>query len=256
MKVIILAGGFGTRISEESVYKPKPLIEIGGMPIIWHIMKYYSHYGYDDFIVCAGYKQNCLKEYFSNYFLNHSDITFDMKNNKMIVHRTNSEPWTVSVVDTGLNTMTGGRVKRVKEYIGDEPFMVTYGDGVSDVDIDALIKFHKESGKIATLTAVMPGGRFGALNIDDSGTIGSFREKRKDDGGWINGGFMVMEPDVFDYIDGDDTVLEREPFEKLVADKQLSAYKHHGFWQCMDSVKDKTHIESLISEGKAPWIKW
>lgn len=256
MKVVILAGGFGTRISEESIYKPKPLIDIGGMPIIWHIMKYYSTFGFDDFIICAGYKQNCLKEYFSNYFLNHSDITFDMKNNNMIVHETNSEPWTVSVVDTGLNTMTGGRVKRIKNYLENEPFMLTYGDGVSDVNISELLQFHKKTGKIATLTAVMPGGRFGALNISNSGLIGSFREKRKDDGGWINGGFMVLEPEVLDYIPGDDTMLEKEPFEKLVSEGQLAAYKHFGFWQCMDSVKDRMTLEELIAEGRAPWIKW
>ena len=256
MKVVILAGGFGTRISEESIYKPKPLIDIGGMPRIWHIMKYYSTFGFDDFIICAGYKQNCLKEYFSNYFLNHSDITFDMKNNNMIVHETNSEPWTVSVVDTGLNTMTGGRVKRIKNYLENEPFMLTYGDGVSDVNISELLQFHKKTGKIATLTAVMPGGRFGALNISNSGLIGSFREKRKDDGGWINGGFMVLEPEVLDYIPGDDTMLEKEPFEKLVSEGQLAAYKHFGFWQCMDSVKDRMTLEELIAEGRAPWIKW
>lgn len=260
MKVVILAGGFGTRISEESIYKPKPLIDIGGMPIIWHIMKTYSRYGFNDFIICAGYKQNCLKEYFYNYFLNHSDVTFDMKNNNMIVNKSNSEPWTVSVVDTGLNTMTGGRVKRIRDYVtkedGSESFMLTYGDGVSDLNIDALVKFHNDSKKIVTLTAVMPGGRFGALNIDDSGIIGSFREKKRDDGGWINGGYMVLEPEVFDYIDGDETMLEKEPFEKLVSEGQLNAYKHFGFWQCMDSVKDKQYLENLVAEGKAPWIKW
>jgi glucose-1-phosphate cytidylyltransferase len=232
------------------------LIDIGGMPIIWHIMKYYSLYGYTDFIICAGYKQNCIKEYFSDYFVNNSDITFDMKNNKMVVHKVNTEPWIVTVVDTGYNTMTGGRVKRIKEYIGNEPFMLTYGDGVADVDIDALIDHHKQYGKLATITAVMPGGRFGALNIEDSGLIGSFREKRKDDGGWINGGFMVLEPEIFNYIENDGTVLENEPFEKLVAEKQLTAYKHFGFWQCMDSVKDKMLLEKLIAEGRAPWIKW
>ena len=259
MKVVILAGGFGTRISEESVYKPKPLIDIGGMPIIWHIMKYYSYYGFNDFVICAGYKQNCLKEYFYNYYLNHSDVTFDMKNNSMTVDHTDSEPWTVSVVDTGLNTMTGGRVKRIRDYVtGDssEPFMLTYGDGVADIDLNALVQFHKNSGKLATLTAVMPGGRFGALNIDDKGLIGSFREKKKDDGGWINGGFMVLNPKVIDYIDGDSTMLEREPFDRLVSEGQLTAFKHFGFWQCMDSVKDRQLLENLISEGKAPWIKW
>ena len=256
MKVVILAGGFGTRISEESIYKPKPLIEIGGMPIIWHIMKYYSSFGLNDFIICGGYKQNCLKEYFANYFLNNSDITFDMKNNSMTVHKTNSEPWTVTIVDTGLHTMTGGRVKRIKEYIGNETFMLTYGDGVSDVNLNELLKYHQKSGKLVTLTAVMPGGRFGALNIDSNGNINSFKEKKKEDGGWINGGFMVLEPEAIDYIDGDTQMLEQEPFSRLVKDKQLAAYKHDGFWQCMDSMKDRTFLEDLIAKGKAPWIKW
>lgn len=256
MKTVILAGGFGTRISEESVFKPKPLIDIGGSPIIWHIMKYYSYFGCNDFVICAGYKQNCIKEYFCNYYLNSSDITFDMKTNKMTVHKTNSEPWSVTIVDTGLNTMTGGRVKRIRDYIGDETFMLTYGDGVGDIDINALIDYHRKSGKIATLTAVMPGGRFGAMNIEDSGIIRSFREKKKDDGGWINGGFMVLEPEIFDYIDGDEIMLEREPFDRLVSEGQLTAYKHYGFWQCMDSVKDRQLLEGLIAEGKAPWIKW
>ena len=219
-------------------------------------MKYYSSFGFNGFIICGGYKQNCLKEYFSNYFLNNSDVTFDMKENKMIVHRTNSEPWKVTVVDTGLNTMTGGRVKRVRDFIGDETFMLTYGDGVSDVDIHALLKFHRDNGKLVTLTAVMPGGRFGALGIDKSGIISTFKEKRKEDGGWINGGFMVLEPKAIDYIDGDHQMLEKEPFEALVADKQLCAYKHDGFWQCMDSMKDRMYLEELIAEGKAPWIKW
>ncbi len=256
MYVVILAGGFGTRIAEESMFKPKPLIEIGGMPIIWHIMKYYSTYGFNDFIICAGYKQNCLKEYFSNYYLNTSDITFDMKKNKLQIHRSHSEPWSVTIVDTGLNTMTGGRIKRIKEYLGDEPFMLTYGDGVSDVDIDQLLSFHKSSGKLVTITAVMPGGRFGALNIDSDGVVNNFKEKNKEDGGWINGGFMVMDPKAIDYIDGDNQMLEQEPFEKIVKDRQLSAYKHDGFWQCMDSMKDRTYLEGLISSGNAPWIKW
>lgn len=260
MKVVILAGGFGTRISEESIFKPKPLIDIGGKPIIWHIMKYYSSFGFNDFIICAGYKQDCLKQYFSDYFLNHSDVTFDMKHNKTIIHQRNSEPWIISVVDTGLNTMTGGRVKRIKEYLFEDnelkPFMLTYGDGVSDVDINALLSFHKKSGKLATLTAVMPGGRFGSLNIEESGIIQSFREKKKDDGGWINGGFMVLEPEVLEYIDDDNSTLEKEPFERLVSEGQLAAFKHYGFWQCMDSVRDKNYLENIISEGKAPWIKW
>ena len=256
MKVVILAGGFGTRISEESIYKPKPLIDIGGMPIIWHIMKYYSHYGFNDFIICGGYKQNCLKEYFSNYFLNNADITFDMKNNKMVVHKAHSEPWNVTVVDTGLNTMTGGRVKRIKEYVGNETFMLTYGDGVGDIDLNALVKYHNDSKKIATITAVMPGGRFGALDIDDSGLIRTFVEKKKEDGGWINGGFMVFEPEIMDYINGDNIALEKEPLETLSKEGQLSAYKHYGFWQCMDSMKDHLYLEGLIANNKAPWIKW
>jgi len=256
MKVVILAGGFGTRITEESIYKPKPLIDIGGMPIIWHIMKYYSTFGFNDFIICAGYKQNCLKEYFANYYLNHSDITFDMVNNNMEIHKTNSEPWRVTVVDTGLNTMTGGRLKRVREYIGDETFMLTYGDGVSDVNLNELLKFHNDNGKIATITAVRPGGRFGALDLDSSNNVHSFREKYSDDGGWINGGFMVLEPNIMDFIDGDDNMLEYEPFNKLVEKNQLNAYKHKGFWQCMDSVRDKIILEKLITENAAPWIKW
>ncbi len=256
MKVVILAGGFGTRISEESVYKPKPLIEVGGMPIIWHIMKYYSKYGFNDFIVCAGYKQNCLKEYFSNYYLNNADVTFDMKNNNILVHNSNSEQWNVTVVDTGLNTMTGGRIKRIQKYIGDESFMLTYGDGVSDIDINKLIQYHRDSKTIATLTAVMPGGRFGALNIDDEGIINSFVEKKREDGGWINGGFMVLEPKIFDYLVDDSTIFEREPLERLSSERQLSAFKHNGFWQCMDSMKDHKYLEELIATGRAPWILW
>lgn len=256
MKVVILAGGFGTRISEESIYKPKPLIDIGGMPILWHIMKYYSTFGFNDFIICAGYKQNCLKEYFANYFLNHSDISFDMVNNRMTIHKTNSEPWNVTVVDTGLNTMTGGRLKRVRSYIGDETFMLTYGDGVSDVDFRQLLDFHRSYKTIATITAVRPGGRFGALDLDKTDTVRSFREKYSDDGGWINGGFMVLEPEVMDYIDGDHVMLEQEPFERLVSDGQLNAYRHKGFWQCMDSLKDKILLDKMVAEGSAPWIKW
>lgn len=255
MKVVILAGGLGTRISEESIYKPKPLIEIGGMPIIWHIMKYYSSFGYNDFIICGGYKQNCLKEFFSNYFVNNSDVTFDMKNNKVKIHNTRSEHWKVTVVDTGLYTMTGGRVKRIKEYL-DGPFMLTYGDGVSNVDLDELLKFHNKSKKLATITAVMPGGRFGSMGIRDDGIISNFREKRKEDGGWINGGFMVLEPKVLDYISGDNIMLENEPFTKLVKEGQLTAYKHDGYWQCMDSMKDRATLEDIIASGKAPWIRW
>lgn len=256
MKVVILAGGFGTRISEESIHKPKPLIEIGGMPILWHIMKYYSSFGFDDFIICAGYKQHCIKEYFSNYFLNQSDITFDMGSNEITIHNTNSEPWKVTVVDTGLNTMTGGRVKRIEKYIGGESFMLTYGDGVSDVNIDSLIKYHNKCDKIATMTAVMPGGRFGSLDISESGVVNSFVEKRREDGGWINGGYMVLKSNIFDYIESDATVLEKKPFETLALEGQLCAYKHDGFWQCMDSMKDHNYLEKLIATGSAPWIRW
>ena len=256
MKVVILAGGFGTRISEESVYKPKPLIDIGGQPIIWHIMKYYSSYGYNDFIICGGYKQNCLKEYFANYFINNSDITFNFSNNSMEVHHSNIEPWSVTIVDTGLNTMTGGRVKYIEDYLDDGPFMLTYGDGVSDVNLNDLLQFHKNSKKLVTLTAVMPGGRFGSLGIDDDGVINSFKEKRKEDGGWINGGFMILEKRAIDYIEDYDQMLENEPFNALVRDGELTAFKHHGFWQCMDSMKDRMLLESLIENNQAPWIKW
>ena len=256
MKVVILAGGFGTRISEESINKPKPLIDIGGKPIIWHIMKYYSSFGFDDFIICAGYKQNCLKEYFANYYVNNADITFDMKNNTMEVHQSNSEEWKVTVVDTGLYTMTGGRVKRIERYVENEPFMLTYGDGVSDVDIDKLIQYHKSMGKVATVTAVMPGGRFGAIDISNSGIVKSFVEKKREDGGWINGGYMVLEPAIFDYIDGDSTIMEKKPFEMLASENNLAAYKHFGFWQCMDSMKDHSTLEELLRSNNAPWVRW
>ena len=247
MKVVILAGGFGTRISEESVLKPKPMIEIGGRPILWHIMKLYSHYGFNEFVICAGYKQHMIKEYFSDYFLHMSDITFDITNNKMTIHNTNSEPWKVTVVDTGLNTMTGGRVKRIQQYIGNEPFMLTYGDGVSNVDIKKLVEFHKANGKIATMTAVNAGQKFGVLDIAKNNEITSFREKSESDGAMINAGFMVLEPKMFDYIEGDSTVFEK---------KQLVAYKHDGFWKCMDTQRDKMQLEKMWAEGKAPWKIW
>lgn len=256
MKVVLLAGGFGTRISEESYLRPKPMIEIGGMPILWHIMKYYSHYGYNDFIICAGYKQNVIKEYFANYSLFNSDITFDVSNNTMRIHSNASEPWNVTVADTGLNTMTGGRVKRIEKYLEGEPFMLTYGDGLCDIDLKDLVTFHKKQNRLTTITAVMPGGRFGALDIGSDHSIKSFKEKGKEDGGWINGGFMVMEPESIDYIEGDSTVLEQQPFERMASENQLSAYMHHGFWQCMDTLRDRTLLEELISEGKAPWIRW
>lgn len=257
MKVVLLAGGFGTRISEESHLKPKPMIEIGGQPILWHIMKEYSSYGFNEFVICAGYKQQVIKEYFANYYLHRSDITFDFTaQNEMVVHNNVAEPWKVSIVDTGLNTMTGGRIKRVRDYIGNDTFMLTYGDGVCDINIKELYDFHKKSGKLATMTAIQPGGRFGTIDIDESNTIERFSEKRKEDGGWINGGYMVIEPQVIDYIDGDQTVFEREPLERLAAEGQLQAYKHDGFWQCMDTLRDKNLLEELLEQNKAPWKIW
>ncbi len=257
MKVVILAGGFGTRISEESHLIPKPMIEIGGKPILWHIMKYYSSYGHNEFIVCCGYKQYVIKEFFADYYLHMSDVTFDFSaENKMEVHKNNTEPWKVTLIDTGLNTMTGGRIKRVKEYIGNEPFMLTYGDGVSDVDINELIEFHKSNGKIATITAIQLSGRFGVLDIDENEQINSFREKSKEDGGWINGGFMVLNPEIMGFIDGDNTVFEREPLERVANEGQLKAFRHHGFWQCMDTMRDKELLENLWSKGVAPWKVW
>lgn len=256
MKVVILAGGFGTRISEESQYIPKPMIEIGGQPILWHIIKEYSYYGFNEFVICLGYKQQIIKEYFSNYYLNNSDITFDMENNKMIVHNTCSEPWKITLVDTGLNTMTGGRVKRIKDYIGNETFMLTYGDGVCDINITELVKFHESHGKKLTMTAIQPGGKFGALSIDENNIINSFVEKAKEDGGWINGGYMIVNPEVIDYIDDDSTVFEKSPLERLANEGELVAYKYDGFWQCMDTLKDKNYLEDLLNKNKAPWKKW
>ena len=257
MKVVLLAGGMGTRISEETGYRPKPMIEIGGMPILWHIMKEYSHYGFNEFIICAGYKQHIIKEFFANYYLHHSDITFDFSaENSMTVHNNVVEPWKVTIVDTGLNTLTGGRIKRVRKYIGEQPFLLTYGDGVCDVNITDVVAFHKRHGRLATMTAVQPGGRFGTLEIDGNGVIEQFAEKRKEDGGWINGGYMVLEPQVFDYIEGDSTTFEREPLEKLSEEGQLIAYKYNGFWQCMDTMKDKMYLEELLEENKAPWKVW
>jgi len=257
MKVVILAGGYGTRISEESHLKPKPMIEIGGKPILWHIMKEYSHYGFNDFIICLGYKQHVIKEFFANYYLHMSDITFDMSTNEMTVHNHGAEPWKVTLVDTGLNTMTGGRIKRIQEHIGDENFMITYGDGVCDINIKELVKYHKKSGKLVTMTAIQPGGRFGALDInDDTNVVNEFIEKRKEDGGWINGGYMVASPKLFEYIEGDDTVLEKVPLETVTKEGQLIAYKYDGFWQCMDTLRDKLYLDELIETGKAPWIIW
>lgn len=257
MKVVILAGGFGTRISEESVYKPKPLIEIGGMPILWHIMKGYSYYGYNDFVICAGYKQHIIKEWFANYFIQTSDVTFDFsKGNEITIHKKHAEPWKVTVVDTGLNTMTGGRIKRVQPYIGNETFMMTYGDGVCDVDINSLVEFHKANNKIATLTAVVQKQQKGVLDVLENGTVKSFREKQVNDGAAINAGFMVLEPKIFDYLDDDETVFETTPLERLVKEGQLMSYRHTGFWQCMDSLREKELLENLLKSGKAPWKKW
>lgn len=257
MKVIILAGGLGTRISEESYLRPKPMIEIGEKPILWHIMKLYSYYGYNEFIICAGYKQNFIKQYFADYYLYNSDITFDFRtgNNDMVVHNNVSEPWKVTIVDTGLNTMTGGRIKRVRDYIGNETFLMTYGDGVSDVNIDKLVEFHQKQGSLCTLTAVQPEGRFGILDLNENKII-SFREKNKADMGWINTGFMVIEPKVFDYIKEDATVFEREPLERLADEGEINCYKHYGFWQCMDTMRDKEKLEMLWQKNMAPWKIW
>ncbi len=257
MKVVLLAGGFGTRISEESMMKPKPMIEIDGQPILWHIMKEYSYYGFNEFIICAGYKQHVIKEYFANYYLYHSDITFDFVNgNSMRIHSNVAEPWKVTIVDTGYETLTGGRIRRVRNYIGNETFMMTYGDGVCDVNIREVAGFHMKHGKIATVTAVQPGGRFGTLEIQKDGTIRQFSEKKKEDGGWINGGYMVLQPQIFDYIDGDMTAFEKEPLERLSKEGQLAAYKYDGFWRCMDTMKEKLYLEDLSVKGKAPWKVW
>ena len=258
MKTVILAGGFGTRISEESQFKPKPMVDLGGKPILWHIMKLYSHYGMNEFIICAGYKQSIIKEYFADYFLHTSDITYDFTNgkNEMTVHHNTSEPWKVTVVDTGLNTMTGGRVKRVKEYIGNEPFMLTYGDGVSDVDIGALLKFHHSHGKLLTMSAYNAGQRFGVLDIAKDGSIREFREKTQGDGNLINIGYMVCEPGFIDYIDDDSVVLEKEPLEAVANESQLKAFIHKGFWQCMDTFREKETLEKMWESGKAPWKVW
>jgi glucose-1-phosphate cytidylyltransferase len=256
MKAVILAGGLGSRISEETTLKPKPMVEIGGKPVLWHIMKIYSHYGINDFVICCGYKGYVIKEYFANYFLHMSDITFDMRNNEMKVHQQYAEPWKVTLVDTGENSMTGGRLRRVKEYLKDEEdFCFTYGDGVSDVDIGKVIAFHREAGVDATLTATYPPGRFGALDIQN-GRVGSFKEKPKGDGGMINGGFFVLKPKVIDLIAGDDTTWEREPLEQLSTSGQLAAFQHEGFWQPMDTLRDKTYLESLWQSGQAPWKVW
>lgn len=257
MKVVILAGGLGTRLSEETELKPKPMVEIGGKPILWHIMKIYSYYGFNEFVVLTGYKSHVIKEYFINYYNRYSDVTVDMANNTVEVHKTRNEPWKVTMLYTGKDTMTGGRIKKAQDYIGNEPFMLTYGDGVSDVDINELIKSHKNSGKLVTMTAVQLSGRFGALVIKDDNMITSFMEKPKGEESWINGGFFVCQPEVFDYIkDGDKTIFERAPLENLAKDKQLNAYKHRGFWQPMDTLRDKKELTELWETDKAPWAKW
>jgi glucose-1-phosphate cytidylyltransferase len=255
MKAIILAGGLGTRISEETHLKPKPMVEIGGRPILWHIMKLYSAHGVHDFVICCGYKGYMIKEYFANYFLHMSDVTFDMANNTMEVHERKAEPWRVTLVDTGEQTMTGGRLKRVRDYVGDQAFCFTYGDGLADVDITRLVAFHREHGKLATLTATQPPGRFGALSLHDS-LITSFQEKPDGDGAWINGGFFVLSPAVIDYIDDDDTVWERQPMERLAQECQFAAFRHEGFWQPMDTLRDKAMLEDLWQSGRAPWKIW
>lgn len=258
MKVVILAGGLGTRISEESHLKPKPMIEIGDAPILWHIMKYYSSYGYNEFIICCGYKGYVIKEYFADYYLHSSDVTFDFSdNNRMIIHNNVAEPWKVTLVDTGTYTETGGRIQKIKRYLDNGTFMLTYGDGISNVDLDALAKFHKTHGRLATITAIQPGGRFGVLDMDNlTGNVHDFREKAQGDGGWINAGFMMLETGILEYIEGDYTLFEREPMVNLARDGQLMAFQHHGFWQCMDTLRDKKLLESLWGSGQAPWKRW
>ena len=258
MKVVILAGGFGTRISEESHLKPKPMIEIGDKPILWHIMKMYSYYGYNEFVICCGYKQHVIKEWFADYYLHNSDITFDFRNgeNQMIFHNNYLEPWKLTLVDTGLHTMTGGRVRRVREHLGDETFLLTYGDGVADINIPELVEFHKKNGKMVTITTVMPGGRFGILDMQVDGSIRSFKEKKKEDGGWSNAGFMVLEPELLDLIEGDDTVLERYPLSEAARRGQMNGYRHKGFWQCMDTLREKEILEKMWESGNAPWKIW
>jgi len=257
MKVVILAGGYGTRISEESHLKPKPMIEIGDKPILWHIMKYYSSYGFNEFVLCLGYKGYVIKEYFANYYLHQSDITYDFSTGNQITHHyNNAEPWKVTLVDTGLTTMTGGRLKRVQKYLGNEPFMLTYGDGVSNINLNELLKFHQTSKGLATMSIIQPAGRFGVVELGDHQEVLGFREKSQEDSGWINGGFMVMEPSFIDLIDGDSTVLERYPLEEAARLGKLNAYRHHEFWQCMDTLRDKNTLDELWISQKAPWKVW
>jgi glucose-1-phosphate cytidylyltransferase len=256
MKVLILAGGFGTRLSEETEIRPKPMVEIGGKPILWHIMKIYSHYGFNDFVILLGYKGYYIKEYFANYYLHQSDVTIDITTGRIEVLNNSSEPWKVTLLDTGLNTMTGGRIKRAKTIVGNETFMLTYGDGVGDVNILELLKFHKSYGKAITVTAAQPEGRFGALDIGENSIVKAFQEKPKGDGAWVNAGFFVCEPKVFDYIEGDSTVFEKEPLQKLAEDGELYAFKHKGFWKPMDTLRDKLELQKLWDSGKAPWKIW
>lgn len=258
MKVVLLAGGFGTRISEESQFKPKPMIEIGGMPILWHIMKEFSYFGHNEFIICAGYKQEYIKEWFANYFLHNSDVSFDFRDgkNEMTVLQSTLDPWKVTVVDTGYNTMTGGRIKRIQKYVGNEPFFMTYGDGVCDVDINKLLDFHKANGKLATLTAVKMAQDKGVLDISENNSVKAFREKNASDGAPINAGYMVLQPEVFDYIEGDSTNFEKGPLTQLASEGQLMSYIHEGFWQCMDNIREKNMLEKLLEEGRAPWKRW
>jgi len=256
MKVLILAGGIGSRLSEETVVKPKPMVEIGGKPILWHIMKIYSHHGFNEFIILCGYKGYLIKEYFANYYRHMSDLTVDMTTNSIIHHNNHAEPWKVTLVDTGVNTMTGGRIKLVQDYIGTETCLLTYGDGVADVNITDLLEFHKTHGKAITMTAVLPEGRFGSLKITNENIVSSFQEKPKGDGNWINGGFFVCEPLIFDYLSGDSCIFEREPLEKLASHGELHAYKHRGFWKAMDMLRDKQELEQLWNGGNAPWKVW
>lgn len=257
MKVVILAGGLGTRLSEETDLKPKPMVEIGGMPIIWHIMKIYSSYGFNDFVICLGYKGYMIKEYFANYFLHKSDVTIDLKNNSLKVHDTQAEPWSITLVDTGKDTMTGGRIKRIQTHLHNEPFLLTYGDGVSNININELIKYHQQNNKLVTVTAIQPSGKFGALNINENNEVNSFLEKPKGDGAWINGGFFVCEPGVFDFIrNGDNTIWEREPLEEISNQNQMKAYKHAGFWKPMDTLRDKIELEEEWGSGNARWKIW
>jgi glucose-1-phosphate cytidylyltransferase len=256
MKVVLLAGGLGTRLSEETILRPKPMVEIGGMPMLWHIMKIYSAYGFNEFIVCLGYKGYIIKEYFANYFLHKSDVTINLKDNTLKVHDSQAEPWTITLVDTGNESMTGGRIKRIQQHTGNESFMLTYGDGVSNVDIRALVNYHKAKGKMCTVTSVQPSGRFGAINLTDDNNVHSFMEKPKGDGAWINGGFFVCEPAVFDFIEGDSTIWEREPMETIAAQGQMAAFKHDGFWKPMDTLRDKHELEQDWAANKAQWKIW